>query len=97
VDVIKVGYVGDKKAFAEIVASCPAPIVIAGGPKEPTLGAALASTRDAIDAGAKGAVVGRNVWGAADVQKASRAYYTVIHDGLTAEAALKEAGLPPTA
>ena len=71
--------------------------MIAGGPKEPTLGAALASTRDAIDAGAKGAVVGRNVWGAADVQKASRAYYTVIHDGLTAEAALKDAGLPPTA
>lgn len=97
VDVIKVGYPGDKKAFAEIIASCPAPIVIAGGPKEPTLGAALASTRDAIDAGAKGAVVGRNVWGATDVQKASRAYYTVIHDGLNAEAALKDAGLPPTA
>lgn len=94
VDVIKVGYPGDKKAFAQIVESCPVPIVIAGGPKEPTLGAALASTRDAIDAGAKGAVVGRNVWGAKDIQKASRAYYTVIHAGLKAEEALKEAGLP---
>ena len=94
VDVIKVGYPGDKKAFAQIVQSCPVPIVIAGGPKEPTLGAALASTRDALDAGAKGAVVGRNVWGGKDVSKASRAYYTVIHDGLGAEDALKAAGLP---
>ena len=54
----------------------------------------MASTRDALDAGAKGAVVGRNVWGAKDVSKASRAYYTVIHDGLGAEDALKAAGLP---
>lgn len=94
VDIIKVGYPGDKKAFADIVASCPAPIVIAGGPKEPTLGAALSSTRDALDAGAKGAVVGRNVWGAKDIQKASRAYYAVIHDGVKAEEALNSAGLP---
>lgn len=95
VDVIKVGYPGDKKAFIDIVNSCPTPIVIAGGPKEPTLGAALNSTRDAIDAGAKGAVVGRNVWGAQDVKKASQAYYSVIHGGLGFEAALTGAGLSP--
>lgn len=93
VDVIKVGYPGDKKAFAEIVASCPAPIVIAGGPKEPTLGAALSNTRDALDAGAKGAVVGRNVWGAEDIKKASRAYHSVIHNGIGAAEALKNADL----
>jgi fructose-bisphosphate aldolase, class I len=96
VDVIKVGYPGDKKSFIDIVNSCPTPIVIAGGPKEPTLGAALNSTRDAIDAGAKGAVVGRNVWGAQDVKKASRAYYSVIHEGLGFEAALASAGLSAT-
>ena len=33
VDVIKVGYTGDFDSFQETVATCPVPIVIAGGPK----------------------------------------------------------------
>ncbi len=90
VDVIKVGYPGDAAAFAEIVASCPTPIVIAGGPKAPTLRDALAFTREAMDAGALGAVVGRNIWGEKDVESAARAYREVIHDGLSADEALQQ-------
>ena len=41
VDVIKVGYPGDEGAFAEIIAGCPVPVVMAGGPNEPTLVGAL--------------------------------------------------------
>ena len=33
VDVIKVGYTGDFASFRDTVASCPIPVVIAGGPK----------------------------------------------------------------
>lgn len=88
VDVIKVGYPGDAKAFAEIVASCPTPIVIAGGPKADTLRDALAMTREAVDAGALGAVVGRNIWGTAALEFNARAYRAVIHGGATADEAL---------
>jgi class I fructose-bisphosphate aldolase len=91
VDVIKVGYPGDEKAFAQIIDSCPVPIVMAGGPKEPTLRDALAQTHAGMRAGALGAVVGRNIWGDADMERAARAYAAVIHDGLDADEALARA------
>ena len=97
VDVIKVGYPGDPKAMAEIIASCPTPIVVAGGPKAATLRGALGMTREALDAGAVGAVVGRNIWGSPDVEGAARAFRAVVHDGLDAEAALALAAEQPTA
>lgn len=88
VDVIKVGYPGDEKAFAEIIASCPVPVVMAGGPKEPTLKGALTQIHAGMRAGARGAVVGRNIWGEADMEHAARAYAAVIHDGLDADKAI---------
>ncbi|ACM30128.1 class I fructose-bisphosphate aldolase [Rhizobium rhizogenes] len=92
VDVIKVGYTGDFDSFRETVATCPVPVVIAGGPKTDTLLGALKQTSDALRAGAKGAVVGRNLWGHGDTTKAARAFRLVIHDGMTPEEALSAAG-----
>lgn len=91
VDVIKVGYPGDEAAFSEIIAACPVPIVMAGGPKEPTLRDALAQVHAGMRAGARGAVVGRNIWGEPDMERAARAYGAVIHDGLDADQALARA------
>ncbi len=88
VDVIKVGYPGDEQAFAEIIAACPVPIVMAGGPKEPTLRDALAQMHAGMRAGARGAVVGRNIWGESDMERAARAYAAVIHDGVDADESL---------
>ena len=91
VDVIKVGYPGDEAAFSEIIAACPVPVVMAGGPKEPTLRDALAQIHAGMRAGARGAVVGRNIWGEADMERAARAYAGVIHDGLDADQAIARA------
>ncbi|WP_413993705.1 aldolase [Labrys okinawensis] len=91
VDVIKVGYTGDFASFRETIASCPVPIVIAGGPKTENLQEALVQTAEALRAGAKGAVVGRNLWGHGDTTMAGRAFKAVIHDGLDAEAAIMKA------
>lgn len=92
VDVIKVGYTGDFDSFRETVATCPVPVVIAGGPKADSLLGALKQTADAMRAGAKGAVVGRNLWGHGDATKAARAFKLVIHDGMEPEKALSMAG-----
>jgi class I fructose-bisphosphate aldolase len=92
VDLIKVGYTGDFDSFRETVATCPVPIVIAGGPKADSLLGALKQTVDALRAGAKGAVVGRNLWGHGDTTKAARAFRLVIHDGMEPEKALSDAG-----
>jgi fructose-bisphosphate aldolase, class I len=86
------GYTGDFDSFRETVATCPVPIVIAGGPKTDTLQGALAQTSDALRAGAVGAVVGRNLWGHGDTTKAARAFKFVIHDSMTPQEALAAAG-----
>jgi class I fructose-bisphosphate aldolase len=89
-DVIKVPYCGDPIAHAQIVADCPVPVVAAGGPKTDTMRDALNVLREACDAGVRGGTVGRNVWGNADIAGAVRAYKAVIHDGKTADEAVRE-------
>lgn len=80
-DVIKVPYCNDVKAYAQIVAECPVPVVAAGGPKTETFAASLAMLRDIVRSGARGAVIGRNVWGSADITGNLLAMKAVIHGG----------------
>ena len=93
VDVIKAGFTGDFDSFKETVESCPIPLVMAGGPKAETLLDALQHTSEAMRAGARGAVVGRNLWGHGDPTKAAMAFKGVIHDGLSPKDALAHAGV----
>ncbi|MHB8959152.1 MAG: class I fructose-bisphosphate aldolase [Candidatus Limnocylindrales bacterium] len=80
-DVVKVPYCGDVEAYRQIVADCPTPLVAAGGPKTPTLEAALGMVSQVVAAGARGATVGRNIWGFPNVTGAVEAFKAVIHDG----------------
>lgn len=95
VDVIKVPYCGDVRAHAEIVAESSVPIVAAGGPRTDTLEAALHMMSEVVASGARGATIGRNVWGfeGQDITAAVRAFKAVIHDGKNAREALASAGL----
>jgi len=93
VDVIKTPYCGDVAAFRDIIEESPRPVVVAGGPKTPTLAEALAMTSDAMRAGARGATVGRNIWSHADPTSALRAFKAVIHDGASPEEAMRSVGL----
>lgn len=48
--------------FEKVVNACPVPVIIAGGPKLATEMDALQLTHDAIQAGASGVDMGRNIW-----------------------------------
>ncbi len=62
-DIIKTHYTGEPAGFAKIVRGVPVPIWIAGGPlAQQGDEAFLAMVRQAADAGATGAIIGRNVW-----------------------------------
>lgn len=87
-DVIKVGYTGDPASFSDIVESCPVPLVAAGGPQTDTLKEALEAMAGVVASGARGATIGRNVWGHGDVAGALRAFKAVIHDGQSPSEAL---------
>lgn len=93
VDVIKVPYCGDIQSYAQIVADCPVPVVAAGGPKQETLESALKMMAEVIQSGARGATIGRNVWGFAQITQAVHAFKAVIHAGKTPQEALQIAGI----
>jgi DhnA family fructose-bisphosphate aldolase class Ia len=46
-----------------------------------------------IKSGAAGMTIGRNIWGFAQPTKALKAFQAVIHDRLSPQKALKQAGL----
>ena len=79
-DVIKTPFSGDVPAFSQVVNDCPVPLVIAGGPKANSLESSLEMVHNAILSGARGATIGRNVWGFSNIQRACEAYKRVIHD-----------------
>ncbi len=81
--VVKTYFVPD---FEQVTAACPVPIVIAGGKKLPER-EALQMARDAIDQGASGVDMGRNIFQSDSPVAMISAVRKVVHEG----ASVKEA------
>ncbi len=92
-DVIKVPFTGDAQSFREIIATSPVPVVAAGGPRCETLQSALELMTKVVASGARGATIGRNIWGTTDPTRTLVAFRAVLHDDLSPSAALDRAGL----
>jgi len=91
-DIVKTAYSGDARSFERVVESTAIPVVIAGGEPEGDR-ATLEAVRGAMDAGAAGVSMGRSVFQHNDPEAITRAVSTVVHDGRSAEDALRNAGL----
>lgn len=76
-----------EEGFEKVVAACPVPIVIAGGKKLPEL-EALQMAYKAIQAGAAGVDMGRNIFQAEHPIPMLKAVKAIVHDGLKPEAAM---------
>lgn len=89
-DIVKGYYTGDIKTFKETVNYCPVPYLVLSGPfgKDPRI--FLKFVRDAIDCGAAGVSVGRNVWGYKEPVKMTRAICQIVHENATVEKVLKD-------
>ena len=83
---IKTYYV--EKDFETVTASCPVPIVIAGGKKIPELDA-LKMAYNAIQQGAAGVDMGRNLFQSEDPVAMIKAVRSVVHENETAEKAFE--------
>jgi len=88
---LKVNYTGDQESFAQVVKACHIPVLMRGGPKTATELEYLQQVEGAIAAGAKGVVVGRNIFQATDPAATLSALRRVIHQGLTAKEAMEQA------
>jgi len=77
-DIVKTNYTGDVDSFREVVRGCNVPVVIAGGPKMDSEEALLKMVRDAMEAGAAGISIGRNVFQHDDVTGITRKLAKIV-------------------
>lgn len=75
--------------FEKVVEGCPVPVVIAGGPKLETELDALVMAQDAIEKGAVGVDMGRNIWQSPHPVAMIKAVRAVVHQKMSPEDALE--------
>lgn len=91
-DIVKVSYTGSPETFAEVVAGCAAPVVIAGGPKMESDREILEMVKGSITAGGAGVSIGRNVFQHRNPTRIVQAISAIVNDSSSVEDALKILG-----
>jgi DhnA family fructose-bisphosphate aldolase class Ia len=89
-DVVKMQYSGDPESFGRIMATLYRPVVILGGPGRNDDRAVLQDIRYAMDAGATGITIGRNIWERDRPGQMVAALAAIIHEGASVEAAMRQ-------
>ena len=87
-DIVKTFYTGEGESFRKVIRSCYVPVLVLGGPKTHSDREFLASIRDALDAGATGVVIGRNVWQATSPTAMTQALVALVHQDASVDDAL---------
>ncbi|HXW67052.1 MAG TPA: 3-hydroxy-5-phosphonooxypentane-2,4-dione thiolase [Thermoplasmata archaeon] len=75
--------------FTKVVEACPVPLVVAGGPKLDSVRAALELARSAIDEGAHGVDMGRNIWQSDHPVGMLKALRAIVHERASVPEALR--------
>ncbi len=84
-DIIKTYYT--ESDFDKVVAGCPVPVMIAGGPKCETDLDTLDMIYGALQGGARGIVMGRNVWQSPHPTALLSAVFGLIHENMNVKEA----------
>lgn len=87
-DFIKAEFVGGER-FREVVDGCYAPILVLGGGKAKSEEEIFANIRGALDAGAKGIIMGRNIYRHENIAAVCAAIAAIVHDDATVDEAMK--------
>lgn len=88
-DIVKTFYTGDREGFKHVVDTCYAPVLALGGPRTDSVEGFLEIIRGAMDAGAAGVVIGRNVWQASSPTAMTKALVALVHHDATVADALQ--------
>ena len=91
-DFIKTTFTGSAETFRPVVEGSFQPILVLGGSKINDLDL-LNNVHQAMQAGAAGAVIGRNIWQHPEPEKIARALHLVVHMDKKPENALEQSGL----
>lgn len=88
-DFVKTAYTGDIDGFRKIVEGCFKPILVLGGSSLKTEKDLLQMVKDSMEAGAKGVVMGRNIWRHPNPDKLCAAITKIVHEDAEVEEALE--------
>ena len=88
-DYVKSFYSGDKASFKAVIENCSVPVLILGGEKISSDREILTMVRDAMDVGAVGITMGRNIWGNKNIGGMTAALEAIIHNDSSVETAYK--------
>jgi class I fructose-bisphosphate aldolase len=98
-DVIKTAYIrptGDPDPapdYQAVTGVCYVPLVVLGGEKDSDDRVLLESVAGALEAGAAGVAIGRNIWQHPDPAAMTRALVSLVHGQATLDRALQELGM----
>lgn len=79
-DIVKIPYPGSVPALADVTASCPIPVITAGGPRLEGEQPLLELVNDILSAGAAGLAMGRNIFQSPDPGRLARLVADRVHD-----------------
>ncbi|HAK46618.1 MAG TPA: aldolase [Spirochaeta sp.] len=88
-DFVKSPFVGDSESFKVVTANCYKPVLVLGGSSSREDKDLLQMVRDAMDAGAAGVTIGRNIWRHNSIETLCLAISKIIHEDYSVESALK--------
>ena len=91
-DIVKTYYTGDPDSFAGVIEGCLVPVVILGGEKSDTLEIVFEDVYYAIQAGADGIAIGRNIWQHKNTQAMVEAMAGLVHENWTVKQAMNHVG-----
>ncbi len=93
-DVVKTAFPtnGSVDDFKAIVEAALVPVIVLGGAAMGDDAALLTMVKNAMDAGASGIAIGRNVWQHANPPLVAAALHAIVHDDSSVESALKLIG-----
>jgi DhnA family fructose-bisphosphate aldolase class Ia len=80
-DIIKTVFVGKAKEYRAVIDGCFRPLVILGGEKSSDLAGLFLIIEQAMEAGASGVAIGRNVWKHPDPRAVTQALVELVHQG----------------
>ena len=87
-DIVKCVYTGTVESFREVVTGCPAPVVIAGGPKMESDEEIFKMVENALKAGAAGVSIGRNAFQHEKPDRMVAALSKMVHQNASVDEAV---------
>ena len=92
-DAAKTTWTGSQDSFQKISSAAPIPVLVAGGPATGDSLEILTMVRQALDAGASGICMGRQVFAHPNVEAIARALVMLVHEDSTVQNAMVSCGL----